>query len=415
MVCVLCLSALHVHASSWRFPGEFEEQEAVWVGWLSKEYVAGYHTDTVMLQMVRELVKHVHVVIGVPDKKSETMVRRLLVDFNVAMDRFSFFVTPFTVPYWRDYGPIFLKNDKGDLKIADFCFTMWGYYAKDDLQCRFHEKIDRHVARHMKLGSEMSRVVSEGGDRILNGLGTLIVVEACEFQRNPNMSREELEAEYRRVLGVTNVIWLKQGTYEDDAYNRSVLPGPDGEGVAYRSASANNHADEFCRFVDATTILLAEVSEEEAATDPIAAENRRRMNVNYQILKEAKDQDGEAFDIERIPMPEILYFTAQPTDEVYVSLFNSAKYTDGTLFPLGQPIQVVPATSYCNFLISNGVVLAQKYWVPGMPEAVRKKDAKAKGVLESLFPDREVVSIHTTALNFGGGGIHCATQQQPKP
>ncbi|MEA2040356.1 MAG: agmatine deiminase family protein [Thermodesulfobacteriota bacterium] len=417
LICIvglLCFYTFVANASEWRFPGEFEEQEAVWVGWLSKEYIAGYHTDNVMLPIVQALIKHVDVVIGLPDVESEKHVRKILSDAKVEQSRISFFITPFTVPYWRDYGPIFLKNDKGNLKIADFCFNMWGYYPIEDLQSRFHEKIDRNIADSMELDYEMTRVVSEGGDRILNGRGILIVVEACEFQRNPNMSHEELEEEYKRILGVSKVIWLKQGTYDDDSYNQSVLPGPDGKGVAYRSASANNHADEFCRFVDANTILLAEVSEEDASSDPIAAENRRRMEANYEILKNATDQNGKPFRIVRIPMPETIYFTAKPTDEVYVSLFSSAQYTDGTCFPLGKPVQVVPATSYCNFLISNGIVLAQKYWEPGMPVSIRQKDEDAKKVLQKLFPNREVVTITTTALNFGGGGIHCATQQQPK-
>ena len=402
-------------ADSWHFPAEFEPQQAVWVGWLTKEYLAGYPTDDVLLQMVQALAPHVEVVIAVPEPSAEKHVRSILQKAQVDLSNISFFTTMFTVPYWRDFGPIFTKNNKGALKIADFCFNCWGYYPIPDLQSRTLEKIDRTVAADRNLDFEMSRVVSEGGDRILNGLGTMITVEACEFQRNPNMSREELNAEYERLLGVSNVIWLKQGTYDDDAYNTSTLPGPDGKGIAFRSAAANNHADEFCRFIDPSTILLAEVSEEDAAKDSIAAENRRRMEVNYEILKNAVDQDGNPFRIVRIPMPETIYFTAQPTDESYLALLSSAKYTDGNTFPIGQPIQIVPATSYCNFLISNDIVLAQKYAAPGLPDAVREKDEAALRVLKELFPNRTVIAINTTALNFGGGGIHCTTQQQPQP
>jgi agmatine deiminase len=76
-------------------------------------------------------------------------------------------------------------------------------------------------------------------------------------------------------------------------------------------------------------------------------------------------------------------------------------------------VTIIPAQSYCNFLISNGVVLAQKYWRPGMPVSVREKDLAAQKILQKIFPDREVVAINTLAINFGGGGIHCTTQQEP--
>ena len=295
----------------------------------------------------------------------------------------------------------------------DFNFNCWGYFPHSDTQSRMMEKIDRTVARDLGVPSEMSRLISEGGDRELNGKGSLLVTESCEFQRNPNLSREEIEAEFERTLGVTNVIWLKQGTVDDDPYNLSTLPGPGGEGVAYRSAAANNHMDEYCRFIDAHTILLAEVSEEEARKGPVERENRRRMEENFEILKEARDQDGNPFTIVRIPMPETLYFTAEPDDEAYFGLVSYPKFTDGTVFPVGDAVTIVPAQSYCNFLISNGIVLAQKYWHEGLPESVKKRDEEALEVLKKAFPDRKVVTVNTLAINFGGGGIHCSTQQEP--
>ena len=88
---------------------------------------------------------------------------------------------------------------------------------------------------------------------------------------------------------------------------------------------------------------------------------------------------------------------------------------DGTGYPFGRSVAVVPAQSYCNFLISNGVVLGQKYWVPdaGMPETLREKDQQAEAVPTSVFPDRKVIMINTIPINFGGGGIHCFTRQEP--
>jgi agmatine/peptidylarginine deiminase len=72
----------------------------------------------------------------------------------------------------------------------------------------------------------------------------------------------------------------------------------------------------------------------------------------------------------------------------------------------------IPA-SYMNFFISTGVVLEAAYWQPGRPESMRRKDETAMAVLQRTFPNRQIVQIHAENLNYGGGGMHCATQQQP--
>jgi agmatine deiminase len=83
---------------------------------------------------------------------------------------------------------------------------------------------------------------------------------------------------------------------------------------------------------------------------------------------------------------------------------------------VGEPVNIVPAQSYCNFLITNGLVLGQKYYIEGMgmPGSLKEKDNMTEEILKSLFPDRDVVMVNTIPINFGGGGIHCSTQQEPK-
>jgi agmatine deiminase len=73
----------------------------------------------------------------------------------------------------------------------------------------------------------------------------------------------------------------------------------------------------------------------------------------------------------------------------------------------------IAAASYCNFLITNGAVLSQKFWKPGLPLSWRKKDQEAKKILQTLFPDRKIYQFDAMAINIGGGGIHCITQQEP--
>jgi agmatine deiminase len=83
-------------------------------------------------------------------------------------------------------------------------------------------------------------------------------------------------------------------------------------------------------------------------------------------------------------------------------------------FEVGDEIHWMPAVSYLNFVVTNGVVLVPAYWRPGLPEREREKDAIVRDTLQGLFPDRRVVQIDPSEINRIGGGMHCITQQQPR-
>lgn len=102
--------------------------------------------------------------------------------------------------------------------------------------------------------------------------------------------------------------------------------------------------------------------------------------------------------------PIYLTYTFKPGDSG-LSFFRGSK--------AGVPIRVILPASYMNFVISNGVVLVSAYWRPGRPESTRRKDEAARRILQRLFADRRVVQIHDEPIHYGGGGMHCATQQQP--
>lgn len=145
----------------------------------------------------------------------------------------------------------------------------------------------------------------------------------------------------------------------------------------------------------------------------IARVNRQRLEENFAILDNATDQDGNPFTIVRIPLPEPMFLTVKAGDGVYDYYYK--KYSAGFILPLGSEINLITASSYVNFLIINDMVLAPKYWKPGLPERFKEKDRQALEVLQGVFPDREIHSFDVMALNIGGGGIHCITQQQPFP
>ncbi len=95
-----------------------------------------------------------------------------------------------------------------------------------------------------------------------------------------------------------------------------------------------------------------------------------------------------------------------------IPLLEEDLVVDGTPFP-PNTINVLPAMSYCNFLIANNVVVAQKYYKEGMSKLIKEKDEEALKVLKSAFPKHHIVQINPLALNLYGGGIHCHTRNIP--
>jgi agmatine deiminase len=398
--------------ASFRFPAEFEGHEAVWVGWGNYEAVKGYPIEPISLRIVEELVPFVNVKIPVCTPNELSRIKGLLQDNNIFLKNVSFPIAPCVSVWWRDFGPVFVVDEDGNKKVVDFQFNYWGYMNSTSNISKYYERADRYVAEEMGLETIKTSLVSEGGDREFNSKGTLIVTESVELQRNPGLSKKEIEREFRRVFGVEKVIWLKKGLLNDEQLDFGPTWGPEGKKDAYVSGGTGGHIDEYCRFVGPHAILLAEATEEEAKRDPIAREDRVRMEENFKILSAATDQDGNPFEIVRIPIPETEYITITPEDPVYRVLAET-DFQNSHVFPYGQPVKLIPASSYCNFLITNGIVLVPKYWEPGKPESIRIKDEQAMKIIQSLFPERKVVAIPVLPLNLDGGGIHCCTQQEP--
>ena len=393
-----------------RQPAEFEPLDAVWIIWPPVDHLAGYSNEQVVVEIVEAVAPHTPVKITAATaelaKKARTALTRFVENGSVEILELP------SIEFWtRDMGPVFVETTSGEKAIADFAFDAWGYGDPSEEETQVEEKYDERVAEQQRLPCISSPLISEGGDREVNGRGTLMVVESVELGRNPEMSRDEIEAELRRMLGIKKVIWLKQGLREDD----HTFLGPIGEHEGlpiYTAVTTNGHIDEFARFVNPTTILLGEVPSEDL-DDPIARENHKRLEVNHDILRRATDQDGNPFKIIRMPLPRTVFETMRPGDSVY-DYISTLDYRDGSTFPKGEPVAVVAAGSYLNFLITDKVVVGQKFWREGGDPVVKARDATAKRILQEAFPNRKVVLIDALAVNFGGGGIHCITMQEPR-
>jgi agmatine deiminase len=114
-------------------------------------------------------------------------------------------------------------------------------------------------------------------------------------------------------------------------------------------------------------------------------------------------------EIIRIPVPPIIKKTIKPSDHLHKFL-RTLTFEDGTKVKEDQNLDVILPSSYCNFLISNGVVLMSKYYKDGMDKIFEKMDEEARKILQNIFPDRDIVQLDVESINAGGGGIHCITQ-----
>jgi agmatine deiminase len=198
----------------------------------------------------------------------------------------------------------------------------------------------------------INTVVLEGGAIDVNGAGSLLTTEECLLDdqvqvRNPGLGRVDMEAVLAQALGATNVIWLGNGIVGDDTHG---------------------HVDDLCRFVNRTTVVLAQEDNPNDANYRLLQENRER-------LESARLEDGSKLDVVPLPMPEPLFL-------------------DGIRLP----------ASYANFYIANAAVLVPTFNDP--------HDRIALGILADLF-DRPVIGIHAVDLVWGLGTLHCLTQQQP--
>ncbi|WP_224484112.1 agmatine deiminase family protein [Robertkochia aurantiaca] len=396
-----------------RQAAEFEPQRSVWLIWPPTDHKATLSNASVVIEILEKLTPHTPVNLTFSNDSLVKNALEMMVARDIDTSNVDISVLPSEEFWTRDMGPNFVELEDGRKAIVDFDFNAWGYTPADspDAYTIRMEQFDSLIARKLDLPIIKSDLISEGGNREVNGKGVLMLSEVVEKGRNPEWSREQMEHEFQRVLGVDDVIWLKEGLLEDRHTFLGPLTLEDGSN-AYTVVTTNGHTDEFARFVNDSTIMLASVKEEDLE-DPIAAENKKRMDENLKILQASKDQDGKPFHIIRMPLPKTVVTSMKPGDPVY-DYIETLEFTDGSSFPKGETVQVVAAASYLNFLITDKVIIGQKYYREGMDLSVRERDREADSILRSAFPDREIIMIDALPVNLGGGGIHCISMHEPQ-
>jgi agmatine deiminase len=288
-------------------PAEWEFHEATWISWPHPEgasFPSAYErVIPVFVEMVKALVESEMVRINVKGGEQEAEVRALLHDSP--LDRLEFFHVPTNEPWCRDHGPIFLKRrENPKIAAVSFGFNAWGYKLSP-----FEDDEAAAALMAGKIGIpvfDFSEFVLEGGSIEVNGKGTLLTTESCLLNpnRNPDLSREQIEANLRNALGVTQVLWLGDGIEGDDT---------------------DGHVDDITRFVSPNTVVTVVEEDED---DP----NYEPLELNLQRLRTMRLSNGSPLRVLKLPMP-------------------SRIVRDGQRLP----------ASYANFYVGNTVVLLPTY------------------------------------------------------
>lgn len=393
--------------SEFYLPAEWENQSGVILSGLD---------DAATFEMATQLSKETKVYTLAADSLIAGLIKKLK-DAGAVTDSIIFMNSPRDFSYALRDGIMFMKNGNGELQLVNFAWNSYGWYFEKEFKDYIEKdkkKREAFLAIHMKefpYKMVSSDMVNEGGAIETNGKGTILQVESVNMQRNPDMTKEQQETELKKVLNAKKIIWLKEGAAED----------PSGWGTLiaenYFGVGVKGHLDEFCRFVNDSTILISFPDSAEALIDPVKKITLERMKVNYEILKNATDQDGRPFTIVKMPVPDIDYMTfaldtVSNNDEI--SFLSGRILAEQKSFSVGDTVHFVPSSSYMNFLITNKTVFESKYWTEGKSESSKAKDEKVKQILQSFFPDRKIYQINTSETNHNGGGLHCWSMQVPK-
>jgi agmatine deiminase len=332
-------------ADGFAMPAEFDEHQATWMSWPTHRSLWNG-----LLEAARDewaatarAIAAFEPLVMVCNAGEADAVRQLCGEGVEPLE------LPIDDSWLRDNGPIFVRNDRGELALVHFGFNSWGEkYLPYDADARLPELL----ASHFGVRRYRAPFVLEGGSYFVDGEGTLVTTEQCllDPNRNPSMSREEIEEGLRSYLGVDTVIWLPHGLVED--------------------RDTDGHIDGVAQLVGPGTVMLAVAAGDDDPNAPRFAEDRN-------TLAFATDAKGRSFDVVDGPV-------------------NSWATVEG----VGRV--VIP---YMNHYLANGAAIVP---IAGNPE-----DEPALELLAKAYPDREIVGVPGAIISHGGGGPHCITQQVP--
>ena len=386
--------------SEYSFPPEWNTQECLWTGFrTSKE---GTNYEPLLQKIFSCLSDHVHLNLVTESSENPTVKEHYLSGISPDSSRYTIVPTDSAYFWLRDTGPFFLTNAHSNIKILAAPFSAYRplHGPKGSLTAGDHGRFIKTVQNFTGYDVISSDIVLEGGAFDVNGEG-VVLLSPVLLNRNAHLTKGQIERKVLHILGQKKAIWLKKGVAEDP-YGFSRITG------SYWARGTGGHLDQYVKFVNKNTILLAWINEEEKNLSPIAGINFQRMHENFNILSEATDQNGKKFSIVKVPFPELI------TKTYVVSKQQALQYRQRNIdLKEGDKLEMVASASYVNFIITNGLIILPKYGNTVKTAASIKKDKKMFAIMRKLFPRREIIQINPLILNWHGGGMHCMVQQQP--
>ena len=263
-------------ALGYRMPAEWEPHAATWLSWPRREGISfpdSYDRVLPTLRaMVAALLESEQVNINVCNGAHEAEARTTL--NGLPNDRLTFPIIPTNEPWCRDHGPIFVtREEEPRLAVVDWDYNAWGgKYPPFDLD----EIVPTRVAEKLGLPVYYPRMILEGGSIDVNGSGALLTTESCLLNpnRNPQLSRAQIEQRLRDFLGVREILWLGEGIEGDDT---------------------DGHIDDLTRFVGERSVLtVVESNPSDSNYEPLEANLERLRSLTI---------SGKPLEVTTLPMP----------------------------------------------------------------------------------------------------------------
>ncbi|HEX2708862.1 MAG TPA: agmatine deiminase [Solirubrobacterales bacterium] len=352
-------------ADGFRMPGEFEPHSGCWMAWPERpdNWRWGAKPAQAAYAAVAEAIAVSEpVTMATSDAQFEHC--RSLLPASVRVVEVS------TDDAWiRDTGPTFVIDGGGGRRGVDWRFNAWGglegglYFPWDR-----DDRVARKVLEVEGADRYPAPFVLEGGSIHVDGEGTVLATEECLLNRNrnPELSREQIEAALHEYLGTEKVVWLGHGVHEDET---------------------DGHVDNLACFARPGVVLLTWTDEESDPQHEISRDALAR-------LEAASDARGRSFEIVRLPSPGPLEIVAEEARGVDVVAGTQPRRAGDRL-----------AGSYANFYLGTGRIV--------FPLLDERTDDEAAEILGGCFPKREVIGVPAREILLGGGNIHCITQQVP--
>jgi agmatine deiminase len=345
-----------------RQPAEWEKHRATWLGWPHQaEDWPGKLAPIVWVytEIVKKLSRHEAVSLFVQSQRVEASARDALVKAGVDLGKIEFLRYAADRTWMRDIAPSFVKS-ADEVAIVDWAFNGWAKYDNFRRDDRVPSRIARHRGMRRFVPTAAGRggdaapttVVLEGGSIDCDGEGTMLTTEEC-------LLSEVQQRNPGLDRAALEAIFAEYLAVEKVLWLGRGIAGDDTHG----------HVDDLARFVRPGTVVIAQ---EPDARD----ENHAPLRENLERLRSMTDAKGRRLEVIELPMPSPLVF-------------------DGMRLP----------ASYANFYIANGIVLVPTFNDP--------RDRDALGILSELFPDRQVVGIHSVDLVWGLGTLHCLSHEEP--